>query len=169
MKAMLFADWISIRRSMKALLWVFAVMAVAAFAYGGSAFIPFMVTMLSVMGPATLMSTDHAYGWDRLSLTLPVSRRDIVSSKFTVSLALNAAMFLLGVVLTMVLSAEHRDGSLAENLLGLLACEAVALLLMGIEFDLILQLRHGTRPVFSAGRRVGADHRADRAEKPSGV
>ena len=87
MKAMLFADWMSIRRSMKALLWVFAVMAVSAFAYGGSAFIPFLVTMLSVMGPATLMSTDHAYGWDRLSLTLPVSRRDIVSSKFTVSLA----------------------------------------------------------------------------------
>lgn len=81
MKAMLFADWISIRRSMKALLWVFAVMAVAAFAYGGSAFIPFMVTMLSVMGPATLMSTDHAYGWDRLSLTLPVSRRDIVKQQ----------------------------------------------------------------------------------------
>ena len=142
MKAMLFADWMSIRRSMKALLWVFAVMAVAAFAYGGSAFIPFMVTMLSVMGPATLMSTDHAYGWDRLSLTLPVSRRDIVSSKFTVSLALNAALLLLGVVLTMVSSAVHRDGSLAENLLGLLACEAVALLLMGIEFDLIL--RFGT-------------------------
>ena len=142
MKAMLFADWMNIRRSMKALLWVFAVMAVSAFAYGGSAFIPFLVTMLSVMGPATLMSTDHAYGWDRLSLTLPVSRRDIVSSKFTVSLALNAAMFLLGVVLTMVFSAVHRDGSLAENLLGLLGCEAAALLLMGIEFDLIL--RFGT-------------------------
>ena len=31
MKAMLFADWMSIRRSMKALLWVFAVMAVSAF------------------------------------------------------------------------------------------------------------------------------------------
>ena len=142
MKAMLFADWMSIRRSMKALLWVFAVMAVAAFAYGGSAFIPFMVTMLSVMGPATLMSTDHAYGWDRLSLTLPVSRRDIVSSKFTVSLALNAALMLVGVVLTMVFSAVHRDGSLVENLLGLLGCEAAALLLMGIEFDLIL--RFGT-------------------------
>lgn len=142
MKAMLFADWMNIRRSMKALLWVFAVMAVAAFAYGGSAFIPFLVTMLSVMGPATLMSTDHAYGWDRLSLTLPVSRRDIVSSKFTVSLALNAAMFLLGVVLTMVFSAVHRDGSLVENLLGLLGCEAAALLLMGMEFDLIL--RFGT-------------------------
>ena len=41
MKAMLFADWMSIRRSMKALLWVFVVMTVAAFAYGGSAFIPF--------------------------------------------------------------------------------------------------------------------------------
>lgn len=142
MKAMLFADWMNIRRSMKALLWVFAVMAVSSFAYGGSAFIPCTVTMLAVMGPVTLMSTDHAYGWDRLSLTLPVSRRDIVNSKFTVSLALNAALLLLGVVLTMVSSAVHRDGSLAENLLGLLACEAVALLLMGIEFDLIL--RFGT-------------------------
>ena len=45
MKAMLFADWMNIRRSMKALLWVFAVMAVSAFAYGGSAFIPFLVTI----------------------------------------------------------------------------------------------------------------------------
>ena len=51
-------------------------------------------------------------------------------------------MFLLGAVLTMVFSAVHRDGSLAENLLGLLVCEAAALLLMGIEFDLIL--RFGT-------------------------
>ena len=104
MKAMLFADWMNIRRSMKALLWVFAVMAVSSFAYGGSAFIPCTVTMLAVMGPVTLMSTDHAYGWDRLSLTLPVSRRDIVNSKFTVCLALNAALLLLGVVLTMVSS-----------------------------------------------------------------
>lgn len=71
MKAMLFADWMSIRRSMKALLWVFAVMAVAAFAYGGSAFIPFMVTMLSVMGSGDADEHGHAYGWDRRSLTLP--------------------------------------------------------------------------------------------------
>ncbi len=49
---------------------------------------------------------------------------------------------LVGVVLTMVFSAVNRDGSLAENLLGLLACEAAALLLMGMEFDLIL--RFGT-------------------------
>ena len=168
MKAMLFADWMNIRRSMKALLWVFAVMAVSAFAYGGSAFIPFLVTMLSVMGPATLMSTDRAYGWDRLSLTLPVSRRDIVSSKFTVSLALNAAMFLLGVVLTMVFSAVHRDGSLAENLLGLLGCEAAALLLMGIEFDLILRFGTERGRYFLLGV-VWVPIIADRAEKPSGV
>ncbi len=142
MKAMLFADWMNVRRSMKALLFVFVVLTAAAFGYGGSAYIPFMVTMLSLMIPTTLMSTDHAYGWDKLSLALPVSRRDIVSSKFTVSLAINAAMLLLGVVLTIVFSAVHRDSALAENLLGLVACEAAGLLLMGIEFDLIL--RFGT-------------------------
>ncbi len=142
MKAMLYADWMNIRRSMKALLFVFVILTAAAFAYGGSAYIPFMVTMLSLMIPTTLMSTDHAYGWDKLSLALPVSRRDIVSSKFTVSLAINAAMLLLGALLTIVFSAVHSDGALAENLLGLLGCEAAGLLLMGIEFDLIL--RFGT-------------------------
>lgn len=51
-------------------------------------------------------------------------------------------MLLLGALLTIVFSAVHRDSALAENLLGLVACEAVGLLLMGIEFDLIL--RFGT-------------------------
>ena len=74
MKAMLYADWRSVRRSVKAILWVVLVMSVAASAFGGVMVVPFMLTMLSLMFPATLMNTDHAYGWDKLSLTLPVSR-----------------------------------------------------------------------------------------------
>ena len=91
------------------------------------------------MFPATLMNTDHAYGWDKLSLTLPVSRRDVVGSKFTVSLLVNLAAFALSTVLILIFTAVNRDSSLAENLLSLIACEAAGLLLMGVQFVLILK------------------------------
>ena len=139
MKAMLYADWRSVRRSVKAILWVVLVMSVAASAFGGVMVVPFMLTMLSLMFPATLMNTDHAYGWDKLSLTLPVSRRDVVGSKFTVSLLVNLAAFALSTVLILIFTAVNRDSSLAENLLSLIACEAAGLLLMGVQFVLILK------------------------------
>ena len=139
MKAMLYADWRSVRRSVKAILWVVLVMSVAASAFGGVMVVPFMLTMLSLMFPATLMNTDHAYGWDKLSLTLPVSRRDVVGSKFTVSLLVNLAAFALSTVLILIFTAVNRDSSLAENLFSLIACEAAGLLLMGVQFVLILK------------------------------
>lgn len=83
MKAMLYADWMNLRRSMKAMVIAAVVIALASIVSGnGLAFVPAMLCMLSLMVPATLMSSDYAYGWDKLSLSLPVSRRDVVSSKF---------------------------------------------------------------------------------------
>ena len=87
MKAMLYADWMNLRRSMKAMVIAIVVIALASIVSGnGLSFVPFMLCMLSLMVPATLMSSDHAYGWDKLSLSLPVSRSNVVSSKFAISL-----------------------------------------------------------------------------------
>ena len=139
MKAMLYADWMNLRRSMKAILIVVAVIALASVTSGnGASFIPFILVMLSLMVPATLMSTDHAYGWDKLSLSLPISRRDVVSSKFAVSLLVNLAAVALSAVGIAAMSGFAGD-ALTEGMLGILACEAVGLALTGIEFVLILR------------------------------
>ena len=97
--------------------------------------------MLSLMVPATLMSTDHAYGWDKLSLSLPISRKDVVSSKFTISLLVNLMVVALGMICIAGMNAFGGD-AMAEDMVGLLACEAVGLALTGIELALIL--RFGT-------------------------
>ncbi len=142
MKAMLYADWMNLRRSMKAILIMVAVIAVASLTWeSGMAFVPFILVMLSLMVPATLMSSDRAYGWDKLSLSLPISRKDVVSSKFVLCLLMNLAAFLLGAVCIAAMNGFAGD-ALAENMLGLLACEAVGLALTGIE--LALMLRFGT-------------------------
>ena len=139
MKAMLYADWMNLRRSMKALLVVVVVMVLAAATTGnGLSFVPAMLCMLSLMVPATLMSSDHAYGWDKLSLSLPISRRDVVSSKFVVSLLVNLAVAALGIICIAGMNAFAGD-AMAEDMMGMLACEAVGLALMGIELVLILR------------------------------
>lgn len=136
MKAMLYADWMNLRRSMKAIMIATVVIALASIVSGnGLSFVPAMLCMLSLMVPATLMSSDHAYGWDKLSLSLPVSRRDVVSSKFAISLLVNLTV----VALSMICIAGMNADATAEDVMGMLACEAVVLALMGIEIVLVLQ------------------------------
>ena len=136
MKAMLYADRLNLRRSMKAILLVVVVIALASVtSQNGMSFVPFVLVMLSLMVPATLMSSDRACGWDKLSLSLPVSRRDVVSSKFTVCLLVNLTVMVPGAVLCGVGSGE----ALAENMLGMLACEGICLMLMGVELVLVLR------------------------------
>ena len=94
--------------------------------------------MLSLMVPATLMSSDYAYGWDKLSLSLPVSRRDVVSSKFAISLLVNLTVVALGMICIAGMNAFGGD-AMAEDMMGMLACEAVGLTLMGIEIVLVLR------------------------------
>ena len=125
MKAMLYADWMNLRRSMKALLVVVVVMVLASVTTGnGLSVLPAMLCMLSLMVPATLMSSDYAYGWDKLSLSLPVSRRDVVSSKFAISLLVNLTVVALGMICIAGMNAFGGD-AMAEDMMGMLACEAV--------------------------------------------
>lgn len=139
MKAMLYADWMNLRRSMKALLVVVVVMVLASVTTGnGLSFLPAMLCMLSLMVPATLMGSDYAYGWDKLSLALPVSRRDVVSSKFAISLLVNLTVVALGMICIAGMNAFGGD-AMAEDMMGMLACEAVCLALMGIESVLVLR------------------------------
>ena len=139
MKAMLYADWMNLRRSMKAMVIATVVIALASIVSGnGLAFVPAMLCMLSLMVPATLMSSDYAYGWDKLSLSLPVSRRDVVSSKFAISLLVNLTVVALGMICIAGMNAFGGD-AMAEDMMGMLACEAVGLTLMGIEIVLVLR------------------------------
>ena len=138
MKAMLYADWMNLRRSMKAMVIAIVVIALASIVSGnGLSFVPAMLFMLSLMVPAMLMSSDYAFGWDKLSLSLPISRSDVVSSKFA-SLLVNLTVVALGMICIAGMNAFGGD-AMGEDMMGMLACEAVGLALMGIEFVLVLR------------------------------
>ena len=136
MKAMLYADWMNFRQSIRSILFVLVAFALSAFAFSGPMFFNFTVVILSIMVPTTLFAADQAYGWNRLSLSMPILRRDVVGSKFVMGALVNVILLAVSTVLTVVyvlISATGNPaGALMENLAGIFACEAVAFLMMGV-------------------------------------
>lgn len=132
MKAMLYADWLNFRQSIRSMLFILVVFAFAAFAWSGPMFFIMIVVMLSIMMPATLCASDQAYGWDKLSLSLPILRREVVGSKYLMGLLANLALCTLAAVMTVVYSLVDPSAVLSENLVSLLCGEIIALLLMGL-------------------------------------
>ena len=136
MKAMLYADWMNFRQSIRSILFVLVVFALSAFAFSGPMFFNFTVVFLSTMVPTTLFAADQAYGWNRLSLSMPILRRDVVGSKFVIGALVNVVLLAVSTVLTVVYVLAGATGNpsaeLMENLAGILACEAVAFLMMGV-------------------------------------
>ena len=132
MKAMLYADWMNFRQSIRSILLVMLVFASSAFVWSGPMFFNFIVVFLSIMVPTTLFAADQAYGWNRLSLSLPILRRDVVGSKFVMGAVINLALLMIGLVMTVIYTAYDPAADMAENIAGLLACEAMAFLMMGV-------------------------------------
>ena len=136
MKAMLYADWMNFRQSSRSILFVLVVFALSAFAFSGPMFFNFTLVFLSIMVPTTLFAADQAYGWNRLSLSMPILRRDVVGSKFVIGALVNVVLLAVSTALTVVYVLVGATGNpsaeLMENLAGILACEAVAFLMMGV-------------------------------------
>lgn len=65
MKAMLYADWMNFRQSIRSILFVMVVFAATALVWNKLMFFNFIVVMLSIMIPTTLFAADQAYGWNR--------------------------------------------------------------------------------------------------------
>ena len=134
MKAMLYADWMNFRQSIRSMLFILVVFAFAAFAWSGPMFFIMIVAMLSIMLPATLCASYQAYGWDKLSLSLPILRQEVVRSKYLMGLLVNLALLALAAAMTVVYSLVDPSTSMMENMLSLFGGELLSLLLMGLMF-----------------------------------
>ena len=134
MKAMLYADWLNFRQSIRSMLFILLVFAFTAFAWGRTMFFIMIVAMLSILLPATLCASDQAYGWDKLSLSLPILRREVVQSKYLLGLLVNLMLFVSAAAMTAAYSLVDPSASVIENMLSLFGGELISLLLMGIMF-----------------------------------
>lgn len=132
MKAMLYAEWLILKQTVRTIgiiLLFFSVMTVIS---GQTSFAAMLVMMFSIMLPSTLFTSEQAYGWHHLRLSLPILRQDIVSSRFLMSILANAGIFLLSCMLIFIsYGISGVPENFQEEVSGLLLCEAVSLVMAG--------------------------------------
>lgn len=132
MKAMLYAEWLILKQTIRTIGGMLLFFSVVTVISGQTSFSAMVLLMFSVMFPSTLFTSEQAYGWHHLRLSMPVLRRDIVLSRFLVSLLANGGMFLLScVLLSICYKISHEPVNLQDEVSGLLLCEAMALIIAG--------------------------------------
>lgn len=82
----------------------------------------FMIGMMAVLGISFVLSTfsyDEAAKWDQYSLSLAVTRREMVRAKYLVALLLTGIATVIGFVLSLIAQLIHNTVNLQENLFNL--------------------------------------------------
>lgn len=65
-----------------------------------------MITMMAVILPVTAMAYDEKNNWDRYVLTMPVSRKDLVLSRYILSLIFLISAFFMSILLSLLFGSD---------------------------------------------------------------
>ena len=132
MKAMLYADWINLRQSLRTIVLLLAFSLVWTTLMESPIMFAVLQTMVSYLFSNTAFAVDQSSGWDALSLSLPVLRREVVASRFLLALAVNIGMLLCSLLCAAAYSllpgSGLQFGAFAAAVLG---SEMAALILLG--------------------------------------
>ncbi len=109
MKGLLLKDFINLRQQVKTIGLVLLVWSVLAITRNNVTMIGGMVCILSATLPITALAYDEKAKWDKYALTMPVSREDMVLSKYVLSLILSGLGFVLSFVIHWYISNNILD------------------------------------------------------------
>lgn len=94
-----------------------------------------MIIMFAVMIPVTAMGYDEKDKWDIYALTTPVSRKELVLSKYVVGLIFLSLSF----IITLLLSLLYYRSMLKENIIISLVVLSAGMILISILFPIFFK------------------------------
>lgn len=74
-----------------------------------------MIAMMAVILPVTSMAYDEKNNWDRYALTMPVSRRDLVLSRYILSFIFLVLAFIISMLLNLIFGSSSFIESVLIN------------------------------------------------------
>lgn len=135
MTGLILKDLLNLKKQAK----VYLILVIFYFVYGAvfesSSMFSSMMTMIAVMIPLTAMSYDERSKWDRYALTMPISRKVIVASRYLLGVIFIAAAFVLSVLVNMVFSKMYS----IESILISLASLSAGITVMSVIFPLLFK------------------------------
>lgn len=99
MSGILYKDLMNLRRYLRQLVLVFAVLLVIfSFSDSNYGFISAYAVMLSMMTVISSLAYDEQAHWDKYALTMPLSRKTLVGSKYLLGLLVSLAGSVIALV-----------------------------------------------------------------------
>ena len=104
MKGLLMKDLLNLKRQGGIILLVLAMYGLFAFSSGMSEVLGSMICVFGAMLPVTALAYDERAKWDKYALTMPVTRRQMVISKYLLGLLLTAVALVINVAVQAIRS-----------------------------------------------------------------
>ncbi len=135
MKGMLMKDLMNLKQQARVYLLIIAVWLVVGVVNRDAAFFGGVMMMLTVLVPMSAVAFDEKAKWDRYALTMPVSRADMVLSKYILALGCAVAGGIVAEVVSVLISKNVAE-SLATNI----AFTSVGIIFASVIFPMIFKL-----------------------------
>ena len=110
MSGLLVKEYYILRRYMKQYVILFIFFGVLSVYQDSAVYFQAMVTMSMCMLVFTGMSYDATAGWDKFVMTMPVSRKDVVRSKYISCVTYAVGAVVLGTLFSIVIGGIHPMG-----------------------------------------------------------
>lgn len=105
MAGLIYKDFVNLKQQAKIYLLIVVVWMAVSIAEGNLSFFGGMMAVFSVLLPLTCYAYDEQGQWDKYALTMPISRKEIVLSKYVFGLVMLGCSLLL----TMAVSAATKQ------------------------------------------------------------
>lgn len=135
MTGLILKDFLNLKKQIMPLLFFMAVYVVIAVISKNASFFSGMVMIFSAMLPISACSYDERSGFNKYALTMPVSRKELVLSKYIMSLILIAVASTTSFFCFMLVT----PGTFNENLLSTLSLASLAVLIVSVSLPFVLK------------------------------
>lgn len=102
MLGLLYKDIVNLKAQFKVMALLVILYSFFAFASGNSAMLGGIITILGAMMPITALAYDEKAHWDKYALTMPVSRNQIVLSKYLLGLGFVLVAFVINLLFNLL-------------------------------------------------------------------
>ena len=139
MKGLLIKDLLNLKKQGKTVLAILAFYIVFALTTKNASFLTAMFTLLLSMMSISSFSYDEMAKWNKFAASLPLTRRDIVGSKYLLAFLLSFAGLATSMLLSMGSSFVVEGTSLTELLLTSYCSFLIAMLMQIVMLPLLFQ------------------------------
>ena len=137
MKGFIIKDLLNLKKSFQTMIFLFAAFLIFSISMKTPTYLASMITLMLTMTSVSSFTYDDYSKWEKFGRSLPVTKKQIVLSKYLLTLIMALAGSIISTVSVLIWQAFNSSANLLENLCIVLVMFSVTLIFTSIAIPLI--------------------------------